>query len=431
MSNARQAAAMVVHAVAENGESLDAALAHHSISLQANEAALCQEIAYGGVRWYLAYSAYLDKQLKKPFKAKDSIISAILVTALYQLDFTRQAPHAVVHEAVDLTGKLNREWAAGVVNAILRKYMREQATRPQTKQSKWYQQSFPDWLYNEILKDWPEYIERIISAAQTKPPMTLRVNTKCQSRKDYLEILANTGIEAAPCVDSPVGIELNTPTTVSNLPGFDVGWVSIQDESAQLAVTMLDLAPGQNVLDACAAPGGKSMHILEHVTKLKQLTVLDFPKRMQPLRQNFSRAGLIANIVEGDLREPDKWWDGELYDRILLDAPCTGAGVIRRHPDIKLRRQAENVLQFAVNQQHFLANALDMLKPGGKLLYTTCSILKAENEHCVAQFVAKAAGVYALLLPENLGIRTPHGSQRLPGVHSGDGFYYALLQKTN
>jgi 16S rRNA (cytosine967-C5)-methyltransferase len=431
LSKARQAAVAVVHAVCEQQQSLDLALEQHRDSIKDQETALYQEIAYGGVRWYLAYQAYLDTQLIKPFKAKDRIINTILVTALYQLDYTQQAPHAVVNEAVNLANAFRRKWASGVINAILRTYLRLQAKLPLPKQPNWLVQSFPAWLYEQIRLDWPEHIDEIIQASQAKPPLSIRVNIRQHTPAEYLQILVDAGIEANLCMDSQSGITLTKPISVNKLPGFEVGWVSIQDEAAQLAATLLDLAPKQRVLDACAAPGGKSMHILEAEPALTELTVLDFPERMARLRENFNRAGLQATIVEGNLLSADEWWTGKPFDRILLDAPCSGTGIIRRHPDIKFRRQAENIKQFSTQQLNLLRNALQMLKPGGKLLYTTCSILAAENEQCISQFVEQTHGVHSLALPENIGIYSPHGRQRLPGVHPGDGFFYALLQKTD
>lgn len=422
---------MVVHAVCERGESLDLALEQHRDSIKDTEIGLYQEIAYGGVRWYLAYQAYLDSHLKKPFKAKDRIINAILVTAFYQLDYTQQAPHAVVNEAVKLASALRRKWAAGVINAVLRAYLRLQDKQSLPNQQGWIEQSFPPWLYDQIKQDWPDYISQILHASQAKPPMSLRVNVRQHTPQKYLQLLANADIEASPCTDSQTGITLIKPMAVNKLPGFNTGGVSVQDEAAQIATTLLDLASGQRVLDACAAPGGKSMHILEIEPALSKLTVLDFPERMPRLKDNFKRAGLHAAIVEGDLLTPDKWWNNTLFDRILLDAPCTGTGVIRRHPDIRFRRQAENIKEFTARQLSLLSSALSMLKPGGKLLYTTCSILVAENERCISQFIEQTHGVHSLALPENIGINTPHGRQRLPGLHPGDGFYYALLQKTD
>jgi 16S rRNA (cytosine967-C5)-methyltransferase len=257
------------------------------------------------------------------------------------------------------------------------------------------------------------------------------VNIRQHTPTEYLKLLADAGIKASPCEDSQTGITLAKPSVVNKIPGFDAGGVSVQDESAQLATPLLDLMPGQRVLDACAAPGGKSLHILEIEPALSELMVLDFAERMARLRENFKRSGQQATIVEGDLLEPDQWWDNKPFDRILLDAPCTGTGVIRRHPDIKARRQAESIKDFTARQRSLLASAWHMLKPGGKLLYTTCSILAAENEQCISQFVEQTHGVHSLALPEDIGIHTPHGRQRLPGVHPGDGFFYALLHKTD
>ncbi|MCK5919318.1 MAG: hypothetical protein KAG66_00150, partial [Methylococcales bacterium] len=221
MSKARQAAVSVVHAVCEQGESLDLALEQHRNSIKDTEASLYQEIAYGGVRWYLAYQAYLDKQLKKPFKAKDRIINAILVTALYQLDYTQQAPHAVVNEAVSLASAFRRKWAAGVVNAVLRSYLRLRTEQPLPDQADWLRQSFPAWLYAQIEQDWPDHIAEIIQASQAKPPMSLRVNIGQHTPTEYLKILADAGIKASPCEDSQTGITLAKPSAVNILPGFD------------------------------------------------------------------------------------------------------------------------------------------------------------------------------------------------------------------
>jgi 16S rRNA (cytosine967-C5)-methyltransferase len=218
---------------------------------------------------------------------------------------------------------------------------------------------------------------------------------------------------------------------VETLPGFDTAVVSVQDESAQLAVESLGLLPGQQVLDACAAPGGKSLHILETEPGISSLSVLDFPERLPRLRENLERAEVQANIIEGDLLDSESWSGGTLYDRILLDVPCTGTGVIRRHPDIKFRRQPENGLQFAIEQLELLRHAWRLLKPEGKLLYTTCSILPAENERCIATFFDTTIDTNSIDLPEKLGIKTAHGRQRLPGQHCGDGFFYALISKTD
>ncbi len=428
-TSARKAAAECVYAVCESGDSLDDALATYSSPLKDSDISFCRALSYGGVRWYLAYKTYLNSRLKKPFKPKDRILYAVLVTALYQLDDTRHAPHAVVNEAATLCKTFRRQWATGLVNALLRTYIREPDTRPVNDTRQWNQMAYPEWLVQQFENAWPQQLDHILAASQARPPMTLRVNALKATTQVYLKTLAEQDIEASPCHDAPQGLTLNQAVAVEKLPGFENGLVSVQDESAQLAVEIMDLQPGQQVLDACAAPGGKSMHILESEPAIKSLSVLDFKERLPRLRANFKRSGLQATIIKGDLLDAASWSDGTLYDRILLDVPCTGTGIIRRHPDIKFRRQAENGLQFAIKQLELLRHAWCLLKPGGKLLYTTCSILPAENEQCVAVFVDQTDDANTTILPEKLGIKTRHGRQRLPGQHSGDGFFYALLTK--
>ncbi len=428
-NSARQAAVRCVYAVCEAGDSLDDALSVHNTNLSREEKSFCQALSYGGVRWYLAYRKYLDSRLKKPFKPKDRILYAVLVTALYQLDDTRHAQHAIVNEAVALSKSFKRQWAAGLINAILRTYIREFETRPLNHSTQWVRQAYPEWMVQQFNDAWPEQIDVILAASQARPPMTLRVDTTQSSARAYLEVLDKQNIQAVLCQDAPQGITLTQPQSVETLPGFGTGLISVQDESAQLAAEVLDLLPGQQVLDACAAPGGKSLHILEIEPGIAGLSVLDFPDRLPRLRENFKRAQRQATIIEGDLLEAGNWSDGMLYDRILLDAPCTGTGIIRRHPDIKLRRQPENGLQFAKKQLELLRQAWRLLKPGGKLLYTTCSILPAENELCAAAFADITDDAKTLVLPEKLGMQTAHGRQRLPGQHGGDGFFYALFYK--
>ena len=428
-SNARQAAAQCVHAVCESGDSLDDALSTHGAALRDNDTGFFRALSYGGVRWYLAYKIYLDSRLKKPFKPKDRILYAVLVTALYQLDDTRHAPHAVVNEAVALSKAFKRQWAAGLVNAVLRAYIRETEARPLLDTKKWNRQAYPKWMIQQFADAWPEQLDELLAASQAHPPMTLRVNSLKTTPQAAIEKLEQLNIQARHCQDAELGITLAQPQAVETLPGFDTAELSVQDESAQLAVGLLDLAPGQRVLDACAAPGGKSLHILEAEPAISSLSVLDFPDRLPRLRENFERAGIHATVIEGDLLQADHWWDGTPYDRILLDAPCTGSGVIRRHPDIKFRRQPENALQFATRQLDMLRHAWRLLKPGGKMLYTTCSILPAENELCAAAFSDRVDDARTIVLPEKLGIKTAHGRQRLPGIHHGDGFFYALFSK--
>jgi 16S rRNA (cytosine967-C5)-methyltransferase len=429
-ASARQAATEIVYAVCEQGESLDTALLTHAASLPDRDLSSCRALSYGGVRWYLAYQHYLKQRLKKPFKPKDRILYALLVIALYQLDDTHHAPYAIVNEATELSKIFKRQWASGLVNAILRAYIRESDSRPTIDHTAWNRLAFPAWLVQQFQDAWGDNrINSILEASQAKPPMTLRVNVLQTTPTAYIETLSHLEMKAIPCKDSDTGITLDCPVPVHKLPGFETAIISVQDESAQLVVELLDLRAGQQVLDACAAPGGKSLHILEIEPAIAELSVLDFVERMPRLRENVKRAGAAVNIIEGDLLDPAAWSDGRSYDRILLDVPCTGTGVIRRHPDIKFRRHVENGIQFAASQLEFLNQAWRLLKPGGKLLYTTCSILPAENECCIANFMKQTDNAMSIELPEKLGLHTGHGRQRLPGIHSGDGFFYALIEK--
>ncbi len=262
MNSARRVAVDVVYAVCEQGISLDEALEQHRHMIKDSESGMVQDIVYGSVRWYLAYLSTINQQLKKPFKPKDRRLNALLVTALYQIDYTQHAPHAIVNESVKLTSELNRKWAASVVNAILRGYIRLDADRPIHDEG-WNHRSFPPWLLNKIKEDWPTYFDAIITETQAKPPMTLRVNLQQQSREAALKTLSAAELPAKNCQDSESGITLEKPVSVRKLPGFEHAHLSVQDESAQLAAPLLDIKAGHRVLDACAAPGGKSLHCFE------------------------------------------------------------------------------------------------------------------------------------------------------------------------
>ncbi len=430
MNSARQAAAETIHAVCEKGDSLDDALALFGGAVSEQERSLYRALSYGGVRYYLSYQQQLNGRLKKPFKPKDRILTAILVSALYQLDATEQPPYAVVNEAVSLCKHFKRQWATGLVNAVLRGIIRAEGSRPDQNSNEAVRSNYPTWLVEQIQQAWPQHIDTILHASQQKPPLSLRVNSRQLTRDQYLEQLQQAQLDAISCHDAPQGLSLKTAIPVERIPGFDQATVSVQDESAQLAAPLLDLAPGQRVLDGCAAPGGKSLHMLELEPGIT-LHMLDLAPRLARLHNNLQRAAAPANatVIEGNLLEPTHWWDGEGYERILLDVPCTGTGVMRRHPDIRLRRQAENGLKYSENQLALLQQAWQLLKPGGKLLYTTCSILPIENERCIAGFIEQHDDAKSVALDSHLGIQTAHGRQRLPGLHTGDGFFYALIYK--
>lgn len=416
-------------AVAETGQSLDRVLPEHRATLDPQHHAFFQALCYGSLREYPAYKEELTKRLSKPLKAKDRVLYAVIITALYQLDEMDQADYAVINEAVKLSTTLKRPWAKGLINAILRNYLRETNRPGKQKGRNWEARCFPEWLQEKINADWPDHCQQIIHASQQSPPMSLRVNLARLPRAQYLDKLRQQGIEATACQDSAAGVTLKIPLVVDRLPGFAEGMVSVQDESAQLCAPLFTINSGCRILDACAAPGGKSLHLAEIAPQNSKLTVMDLPDRLPRLRENLERAKLTARVLEGDFLALSVEQAGGLFNVILLDVPCTGTGVMRRHPDIKLRRRPENTLQFVSTQRAMLDQAWRLLKPGGQLLYTTCSIFPEENEQNIAFFLSENQDAQAEELPEYTGLKTGHGRQRLQGVHSGDGFFYALMHR--
>lgn len=426
-TNLRAIVAQGLGRVCDDRCSLDDVIEVLSPSLDKQQHGLFRAMMYGGIRWNGVYGSRLNSYLKKPFKPKDRCLHHLLVSAFYQIDFLQIAPHAVVNETVAASKDLNRVWAKALVNGVLRSALRANSAPPAT--AKELRQCFPVWFHAELRTHWPQQQEVILTASNQKPPMSLRINQQRTSREDYLARLAELGLPASPCEFSREGIKLERGISVTELPGFMQGDVSVQDESAQLAVPLLALESGQRVLDACAAPGGKTAHIMEQCLGLEEVVAVDFAPRLGRFQDNMARLSLEPTVVVGDTTELETWWDGRPFDRVLLDVPCSGTGVIRRHPDIRFRRQAADIEKFTALQWSLLEAAWHTLKPEGLLLYTTCSILPAENEQLIARFVEQSQHVAVKTLPEWLGIDTGSGRQRLGGVHSGDGFYYALLQK--
>lgn len=427
----RLAAAQTVRSVIDQHQSLDDAIESHCQTLEERDHPLYKAISYGSIRWALWYQSIIDQRLKKPLRAKDRVLNALLIVALYELEHMRSAHHAVVDEAVKATWLLRREWAKGLVNALLRNHLREVSDKQVELEPKQLHLCYPAWLAQQIRADWPDHADNIMRASLIHPPMTLRINLQKVNRDTYLKTLSNADITAQPCADSPIGVTLDQAINVASLPGFDQGAVSVQDESAQLSVLHLNLQAGHNVLDACAAPGGKTGHILETEPDLSALTAVDFEHRLDRLHVNMQRLGFAPNVVALSKEQADNnsWWDGAPFDRVLLDVPCSSTGVMRRHPDIKFRRNPENSLQFVAQQNVLLQQCWAMLNTGGQLMYTTCSIMNLENDQQISQFLASQCDAKVLSLPDDLGLKTSNGRQRLPGVHNGDGFYYSLLEK--
>ena len=385
MPSPRAKAAAVIHRVLQ-GESLNQLLPHSFESLELGQRALCQELVYGTLREWPLYQATCQKFLRKALRRKDHDLLSLICVGLYELDNLRTPPHAAISEAVNGARDLKKSWAAGMVNAVLRSYQREQAGLRETLTPA-AQHALPDWLFEILTTEYGECFEQIAEAARGRPPLFLRVNQRHLSRAQYLQLLNEAGIAAAPAPLSPEAVLIEKPVDVSLLPGFDKGWVSVQDVSAQLVAGLLAAKPGERVLDACAAPGGKACHILEQQPALAELTAMDISQqRLQRVRENSERLGLAMTTVTADASKLQESIRVKQFDAILADVPCSATGVIRRNPDVKILRQPGDIASFGAQQLAILKGLWPALKPGGRLLYVTCSLLKAENDSIIAAF---------------------------------------------
>ena len=429
--NPRLAAAKALTAVLNGKASLNSSLPLQLDKVEVRDRGLTQDLAFGTARWQPRLSALANKLLQKTFKAADADVEALLLVGLYQLLYTRIPAHAAIGETVGCADKLKKPWAKALLNAVLRNAQREsEALLVELEHDPVVRTAHPRWLQKSLKAFWPQQWEAICAANNAHPPMILRVNRRHHSRDGYLQLLVEAGIEAQPCTFSQDGIVLAAACDVRNLPGFAEGWISVQDEAAQLAADLLDLAPGQRVLDACCAPGGKTCHILEVEPKLAGVVAVDLEaKRLVRVRENLERLGLSAELIAADGRDTATWWDGKPFQRILLDAPCSATGVIRRHPDIKLTRQPDDIGALATLQGELLDAMWPTLEVGGILLYATCSTLPTENTEVIEAFLARTPGARELDIAGQFGIKQPHGRQLLAQEGGHDGFYYAKLIK--
>jgi len=429
--NVRVACAEIIAAIIRNEASLNSLLPLYQDRISPRDASLLQEFCFGTLRHMPALEVILEHLLEKPIKIKEAEVSALLMAALYQIRELRTPDHAAVNETVGALRALNKTWAKGLINGVLRRYLRDRdGIDVRCRTDSRYQHLHPLWLQKMLLSAWPDHCAQIMAANNQRPPMSLRVNQRRISRDDYLELLraAQTGASAATW--SAQGIYLDQPCNVTELPGFGEGLVSVQDEAAQLCAPLLDLHPGQRVLDACCAPGGKTCHILESEQRLSSLLALDVDeKRLSRVAENLSRLQLSAELVSADAGHLDSWWDGCAFDRILLDAPCSASGVIRRHPDIKMLRKAGDIAKLADVQIQLLTALWPTLNSGGKLLYATCSVLPEENDQVIQQFAARHESCEVAAIDTPWGIATASGKQMLPTPQGPDGFYYGLLVK--
>ncbi|UTW05951.1 16S rRNA (cytosine(967)-C(5))-methyltransferase RsmB [Pseudomonas benzenivorans] len=429
--NPRLAAARALAAVLNGKASLGGSLPAQLDRVEPRDRGLTQELAFGTARWQPRLALLAEKLLQKPFKAADRDVEALLLVGLYQLFYTRIPAHAAIGETVACVDKLKKSSLKGLLNAVLRRAQREgEQLLAELERDPVVRTAHPRWLQKALKAHWPEHWEAVCAANNAHPPLMLRVNRRHGSRDDYLAELRDAGIAAEACAYSRDGIRLQQACDVTGLPGFAEGRLSVQDEAAQLAAELLELAPGQRVLDACCAPGGKTCHLLEAQPELAAVVAVDLEeKRLVRVRENLARLNLQAELIAADARAVEQWWDGRAYQRILLDAPCSATGVIRRHPDIKLTRQAEDIPALAQLQGELLDALWPTLAVGGILLYATCSTLPTENTEVIAGFLARTPGARELDIAGPFGLKQPHGRQLLAQADGHDGFYYAKLIK--
>jgi 16S rRNA (cytosine967-C5)-methyltransferase len=435
-ASARSLSAHAVARVLREGVTLDAALKDALVASDSKLHPSVRSLSYGAVRGYFRHEAILGKLLSQPVRSLDFLVRALLSVALYELEDERTPAYAVVDAAVQTAKATDAVRASGLINAILRRYLRERktldaeiASNPATRHAA------PIWLADRFRADWPVRWTQLLAASDSHAPMWLRVNSRLATTAEYMDELRKAGIGARAELRVPQAIVLDTPCDVHDLPGFGAGLVSVQDLGAQCVVFPLGLAANQRVLDACAAPGGKTALIAEREANLQKLLAVDIdPQRLARVRENLSRGGLNAEVVVGDSALPQAWWDGTLFDRILLDAPCSGLGVIRRHPDIRLRKSPSDIDKLPALQGRLLKAAWNLLAPGGRLVYVTCTVTHSENRDVIGAFLGATpnAGIVAVEAWDGwpgLGEPDEFGRQILPGEAGADGFYYAALTK--
>jgi len=433
---ARSISAYAVARILREGVTLDVALTGALAAAPASLAPSVRSLSYGAVRGYFRHEAILARLLSQPVSGLDFLVRALLSVALYELEDGRSPDYAVVDAAVKSAKATDAARASGLVNAVLRRYLRERtaidagiASNPVTRHAA------PIWLADRLRADWPVRWTQLLAAGDTQAPMWLRVNARRTTTADYLAQLEAAGIAAVADERVPYSIVLDAPCDVLQLPGFAAGLVSVQDLAAQCVAFPLALPGARRVLDACAAPGGKTALIAERAPDLEKLVAVELdPKRLERIRDNLARCGLEASLVCGDAARSDSWSDGTRFDRILLDAPCSALGVIRRHPDIRLRKSPAEIDRLPQLQLRLLEASWRQLLPGGRLVYATCTLTRSENRDLLARFVSVTPD--AVVVPAEswegwpgFGQADEFGRQILPGEAGADGFYYAALDR--
>jgi len=430
----RATAAILVAGTVDGGRPLDEQLAGDPD--RGSSRGLKRSLAYGTLRWHFRLIAVLSRLADRPVRDLQPRLRALLEVGLFQLLSGETAEHAAIAETVNAARELGFRRAAGFVNAILRRFQRErEALLAAVDTTLDVRTAHPRWLVDALSRERPDAVEAILEANNRHPPMWLRVNRQRSSMAACRAALEGAGWQVTAHPLAPDALCIEPPADVWAVPGFGAGLLSVQDAAAQLAVELLDPVPGERILDACAAPGGKTCHVLERTGGRAAVTALDISEtRLGRVRGNLERLGLDADVRTGDAAEPAGWWDGRPYRRILLDVPCSATGVIRRHPDIKVLRREGDIRGLALRQAALLRSAWRLLEPRGRLLYTSCSVLRAENEAVVAEFLREVPGVVDRT-PELTrgwpGRSGPAGPGYLvqPGEAGMDGFYYACLER--
>jgi len=431
----RAEAAKAVNAVVAQGRSLDAVLGELDEQLNPADRPLLKMLCYGTLRHHFRLREDLRKLLERPLKARDSVIESLLAIGLFQLIDTRIPDHAAVSMTVEAARLLRRPKYAGLINAVLRNFLRQDIGRQEAGDDE-SRFNHPAWFIDALRADWPDDWQQILEANNDRAPMWLRVNQKRTTTTDYIDRLAQADDGHGVLSGFIHAIRLAKPVPVAELPGFADGDVSVQDAAAQIAAPWLLMGGGSRILDACAAPGGKTGHLLELASPDSTLTAIELdPERLASIHENLERLRLDATVQAADASKPKEWWDGQPYDRILLDAPCSASGVIRRHPDIKLLRRASDIEALAGLQTRLLEALWPLLAPSGRLLYVTCSVLAAENDAVVGDFLARHSDAREDRVLPNYNIRDlmvekTCGVQVLPGSQGLDGFYFACLERT-
>jgi 16S rRNA (cytosine967-C5)-methyltransferase len=430
--SSRSLSAVILTSVLRDHESLtDTLLKKIPPSLPDRDKGLIKEYSYGVLRWYFRLRIIADSLVYKPIKSKEQEIASLLLLGLYQLIYLKTPPHAAVSETVSAASTLKKPWAKGVLNQALRQFIQHSDEfLKKAEETEEGQFSHPQWLIETLKKSWPLHWQDILAANNSQAPLFLRVNPLQNTRDEYLLKLRQHGIDAMTVPDLPQALCLTSPEPIDRLPGFHQGCCSVQDLASQWITAALDLQPHQRVLDACSAPGGKAAHLLETEPNLAQLIAIDQNEhRLQRVKDNFQRLNIQTPflLLTADASRPDLWWDGQCFDRILLDAPCSGTGVIRRHPDIKVLRRPEDIPVYAEQQLQLLTALWPLLKPGGRLLYTTCSILPEENVKVIQRFCDQQPDAQLAPIPFKHGFAQEAGYQLMPQITGHDGFYYALL----